>query len=139
MRLLLDTNIFVFMVNEPESLTRDVMALLEDYDNLIYISTTSIAELITSYRTKGLFKKKWSSEREMVEYIYNGQKWSVDYIDYGTLIALADLRINNAQNHRDPNDHLIIAQAIAHRMTLVSSDAKFPFYRKQGLRLVENR
>ena len=29
-------------------------------------------------------------------------------------------------------------QAISHRMTLVSSDTKFAFYRKQGLRLIEN-
>ena len=139
MRLLLDTNIFVFMVNEPESLTHDVMSILEDCENLVYVSTISIVELITSYRTKGLFNKKWRTEREMVEYVYNSEKWSVDPLDYGTLVTLADLEINTAQHHKDPNDHLIIAQAISHRMTLVSSDTKFAFYRDQGLQLIENR
>jgi len=33
---------------------------------------------------------------------------------------------------------IIIAQAISHRMTLISSDTKFPFYRKQGLDLIVN-
>ena len=33
---------------------------------------------------------------------------------------------------------VIIAQAISHRMTLISSDTKFPFYRKQGLDLIVN-
>ncbi|KWW24264.1 MAG: hypothetical protein F082_1872 [bacterium F082] len=32
-----------------------------------------------------------------------------------------------------------MSQAISHRMTLVSSDTKFPFYRKQGLALIENK
>ena len=53
-------------------------------------------------------------------------------------ICLAALQINEAQEHKDPFDHIIIAQAISHKMMLVSSDTKFPFYRKQGLRLIEN-
>ena len=32
----------------------------------------------------------------------------------------------------------MVSDPISHKMTLVSSDTKFPFYRKQGLRLVEN-
>ena len=84
MRLLLDTNIYAFMLQNPEALSRDVCALLEDYE-------------------------------------------------------MADLNINTAQNHKDPSDHIIIAQAIAHRMTLISADGKFPFYRNQGLDLVENK
>ena len=40
--------------------------------------------------------------------------------------------------HKDPYDHIIIAQALSHRMTLVSSDKKFPFYRRQGLQLIAN-
>ena len=52
--------------------------------------------------------------------------------------TLAALHVNEEQEHKDPFDHIIIAQAITHKMTLVSSDTKFPYYRKQGLKLVEN-
>ena len=38
-----------------------------------------------------------------------------------------------------PFDHIIISQAISHKMTLISSDTKFPYYRKQGLDLIENK
>ena len=34
--------------------------------------------------------------------------------------------------------YMISDQNISHKMALVSSDTKFPFYRKQGLRLIEN-
>jgi PIN domain nuclease of toxin-antitoxin system len=37
----------------------------------------------------------------------------------------------------DPSDHIIIAHAITERLTLLSSDEKFPFYRNQGLELIE--
>ena len=86
MRLLLDTNIYVYMVSDRNSLTGDVCAYIEDPENLKYLS----------------------------------------------IISLQD------QDHKDPFDHIIIAQAISHKMTLISSDTKFPFYRKQGLRLIEN-
>lgn len=40
-------------------------------------------------------------------------------------------------DHRDPSDHIIISHAITERMALMSSDTKFPFYRNQGLELIE--
>jgi PIN domain nuclease of toxin-antitoxin system len=43
------------------------------------------------------------------------------------------------EGHNDPSDRLIISQALTERMTLISSDTKFPKYRKQGLDLIANR
>ena len=37
----------------------------------------------------------------------------------------------------DPSDHIIISHAITEHLTLLSSDQKFPFYRDQGLDLIE--
>ena len=51
----------------------------------------------------------------------------------------AKLRINEAQEHYDPSDHLIISHAITNRIPLISADGKFPFYRNQGLELIENK
>ena len=36
MRYLIDTNIFVFFVADPDRLSRDVRMLLEDYDSQLY-------------------------------------------------------------------------------------------------------
>ena len=41
-------------------------------------------------------------------------------------------------NHNDPNDRLIIAQAIRDRIPLISSDSKFNQYTNQGLELIFN-
>jgi PIN domain nuclease of toxin-antitoxin system len=51
----------------------------------------------------------------------------VDRIDRSVLELLAD----------KPSDHIIISHAITERLPLISSDLKFPFYRKQGLDLIE--
>ena len=50
----------------------------------------------------------------------------------------ARLQTNEAQDHNDPSDHLIIAHAICNGIPLISDDDKFPFYRGQGLELIEN-
>ncbi|MBR2237212.1 MAG: hypothetical protein IJ887_04960 [Prevotella sp.] len=50
----------------------------------------------------------------------------------------ARLRTNVAKGHKDPFDHMIISHAITEKMTLVSSDLRFPFYRRQGLSLLFN-
>ena len=40
--------------------------------------------------------------------------------------------------HNDPSDRLIIAQAIIEKIPIISSDKKFPEYRKQGLEFIPN-
>ena len=54
-----------------------------------------------------------------------------------TALTYANLVINEADDHKDPSDHIIIAHAITERLTLISSDKKLPFYRNQGLDLIE--
>lgn len=138
MRLLLDTHIYAYMIDERDRLARDVASLIEDPENLIYISAESLHELITIYRAKGVLRNVFANEQDMVDYVLQDYNVAIDYPDSHVMRQLAALHINAAQDHRDPVDHLIIAQAIAHHMTLVSADSKFPFYRSQGLHLIEN-
>ena len=139
MRLLLDTNIYVYMVSDRKSLTKDVCSCLEDPENLKYLSIISLQELITAFRTKKLLSNIWKTEAEMISFVLNDPSVEIDNTDVNVIRTLAALQTNDAQEHKDPFDHIIIAQAICHKMTLVSSDNKFPFYRKQGLRLLENK
>ena len=119
-------------------LTRDVLEILEDPENLKYLSIVSLQELITAFRTKRLLSNIWKTEAEMISFVLNDPSVEIDNTDVNVIRTLAALQTNEAQEHKDPFDHIIIAQAISHKMTLVSSDTKFPFYRKQGLRLVQN-
>ena len=139
MRLLLDTNIYVYMVSDRKSLTNVVCEYLEDPENLKYLSIVSLQELNTAFRTKKLLSNIWKTEAEMIAFVLNDPSVEIDNTDVNVIRTLAALQINESMGHKDPFDHIIIAQAISHKMTLVSSDTKFPFYRKQGLRLLENK
>ena len=137
MRYLIDTNIFVYMFTDKELLSKDVAAIIEDYDNVFYLSVESLKELIVAYRNKGLMTKVWKDEKDMIQYIRNS-----------TLVLLplkpehmqtySEMQINEAQGHKDPSDHVIIAQAITEKIPLITSDKRFDFYRTQGLDLIQN-
>lgn len=66
MRILIDTQIFIFLVQDFSSLSREVVSLLSDYANTLHMSAESVKELIVAYNNKGLLTKKWKSAEEMV-------------------------------------------------------------------------
>lgn len=62
--------------------------------------------------------------------------------DYENILCISAETLREmivAFNNKDPSDHVIISQAITEHLPLVSSDTRFPFYREQGLDLIENR
>ena len=58
MRYLIDTNIFVYAVIDRDSLDRDVTAIPQEPDTVLYMSAESVRELIVGYRNKGLCSKR---------------------------------------------------------------------------------
>jgi PIN domain nuclease of toxin-antitoxin system len=48
---------------------------------------------------------------------------------------IASLAVELPEHHRDPQDHIIIATALAYKGTLISADGKFPLYSELAGRL----
>ncbi|MDR2971126.1 MAG: PIN domain-containing protein [Bacteroidales bacterium] len=46
MRYYIDTNIFIYLLENKSKLTKNVKSLFEDYNNQIYVSSESIKEFI---------------------------------------------------------------------------------------------
>ena len=137
MRLMLDTCVVIDLLTDPENMSQGARDLLGDPENMLYASCETMRELIVHFNNKQLLNKRWKSAEELlqaVEYDLNIEflsiRRNVGYI-YSRLL------LNEAQGHNDPSDHMIIAHAIAEHMVLLSSDKKFPFYRGQGLELIE--
>jgi PIN domain nuclease of toxin-antitoxin system len=134
MRYLIDTNIFIYQATDNSQLSRKVANILDDYENLIYISNESLRELIVHYNNKKLLRKYWKTKSEMLKSITD---------DFGFLILplTPDVMYTYGKMnlyHNDPSDHVIIAQAISMKMPLISDDNRFPEYRNEGLELIEN-
>ena len=138
MRYLIDTNIFVYAATDRDLLSRDVKAILEQPDIVLNISAESVRELIVGYRNKGLCSKRWKSVEEMVSAIENEFYIKILPLKKEHMATYARMEINEAQGHKDPSDHVIIAHAITERLPLISSDTRFAFYRNQGLDLIFN-
>ena len=134
MRFLPDTNIFIYYATDQQRLSRDVFALLTDYDNLIYISNESLRELIVHYNNKTLLRKFWSSKEQMLREITEKYCFQILPLTPDVMYTYGKMSLY----HNDPSDHVIIAQAITMQMPLISDDNKFPPYRKEGLELIEN-
>ena len=138
MRYLLDTNIFVYSAIDTDSISADVRAILEDYDNVFYMSAESVRELIVAYRNKGLGARYWKTPEAMVRAIEEDYNITILPLKKEHMLTYSQMDINEAQGHKDPSDHVIIAQAITEKIPLISSDTRFPFYVNQGLELIAN-
>ena len=139
MRYLLDTNIYIYFFLDREQLSRDVRAILEDYDNTFCISSETVRELIVGFNNGGIVSRFWKTAKEMVDAIRD--LLFIDILPVGAeqMETYSKLEINHQEKHYDPSDHVIISHAITNGIPLISSDRKFQFYRKQGLELIYNK
>jgi len=136
MRYLIDTNVFVRTTVDYD-ISNDTKSLLEDYENIIYVSSESIKEFIHLVQNGKVIPRKEIRSHDVFDLIENTLGFHVKYVSKEHLHTLAKLEL--VENHNDPSDRLIISQAITEKMSLISSDTKFPKYRKHGLNLIYNR
>ena len=138
MRYLIDTHIYIWYRKERDRLSRDVLTILEDYDNQIYLSSESLREFVLLWNSKPNIRRWWKTPVEMIRSVEEETQFQILYLHKEHYERYARLEINEAQKHYDPSDHLIISHALCNGIPLISDDEKFPFYRGQGLELIEN-
>ena len=82
----------------------------------------------------------WNAEVKMSQLLSKNRKHvKILPLKKEHMQTYAHMEINEAQGHKDPSDHVIIAHAITEHLPLISSDTRFGFYRSQGLDLVFNQ
>jgi PIN domain nuclease of toxin-antitoxin system len=133
---MIDTNIFLFVIQERDKLSGDVWDILNDYENKIYISSESVKEIILLLRAGRIEMPIWKTTKDIFSSI---EDWGfiVDYIKKEHILALG--KIEPVYGHNDPYDHAIMAHAITNKITLISSDGKMRFYQNQGLNFIWNK
>ncbi len=122
MRILLDTHVLIWLVEGDKNLSTVARSAIEDEDNSLYLSIASLWE-ITIKLSLGKLDLQLSVD-EMVESFLIPGGIEILQIEIGHLSILRDLPLH----HRDPFDRLIIAQAQAEKMTLISADGVFDLY-----------
>ncbi len=118
MRLLLDTNAFLWWRSGSPELPARVSDQIRNPDNGIVVSIASLWEIAIK---RGLGKLRFCEDfaEVMAE-----EQLDLLTITYAHLRALDNL----PQHHRDPFDRLLISQSLAERIPIVTADRAFAAY-----------
>ena len=118
MKLLLDTNVLLRMLEEPHRLSADVQAALDDLSNTLVVPTASLVEISIKVGTGRMVMPPQLLERL--------SEFGCDFLPVKAehAMRMADLPVI----HRDPFDRLIVAQALAEDLILLTTDRLLETY-----------
>lgn len=119
MAFLLDTHTLIWALSAPERLPGAVRHLIEDPNNAIFVSAASAWEIAIKTALGKLDFPLATLPKAL-----NDCDFAELPISVAHTLQLSAL----PQHHRDPFDRLLIAQAIAEGMTLVSRDPLLRLY-----------
>ncbi|MDR3184527.1 MAG: type II toxin-antitoxin system VapC family toxin [Prevotellaceae bacterium] len=136
MRYLIDTNILIRLKTDKAGLSKDVLQIIEDPENLIYVSAASVWEIYMLMHGEKIHVPAWKCARDVFDTIKKELGYTVNYIKEEHLLTFAGLA--PVKNHTDPFDRMIVAQAITEEMPLISSDTNMKHYRRQTLDFIPN-
>ena len=120
MKFLLDTHALLWWLADDDQLGNGAREVVADPVNDILISMVSLWEIVVKVRIGKL-------QADIAEIVDAVQREGFTVLDVGMahLVALAGLPMH----HRDPFDHLLIAQAMTEEATFMSEDrnaARYP-------------
>jgi PIN domain nuclease of toxin-antitoxin system len=122
---LLDTHVFVWLVESPEHLAEDVILTLRDMENEIFVSAATFWEIAMN-RNRGRMRFPGDIGEEIRA--ANFVELPVTGAHYEASVALPEI-------HRDPFDRLIVAQALSEGLVLVTRDKLLGAYNVPMIRV----
>ncbi|WP_017293828.1 type II toxin-antitoxin system VapC family toxin [Geminocystis herdmanii] len=122
MKILLDTHAFILWTLSPEKLSINGLNLIENTDNILYLSIASIWEMQIKISINKLY-----FDNPLAEIITNQR--NINNIEILTIELEHIWQLNNIPlHHRDPFDRMLIAQAVTKKIPILSIDSIFNQY-----------
>ena len=137
MRYYLDTNVLIFVLTRDyDNISRNVEYILDDFSSRFYVSSVVVRELIHLYKSGDIEHKELKSAKSLFDAM---DKIGIEIVPMNKYHLLRYASLETVTEHKDPNDYIIISQAISDRIPIISSDSKFKEYARQGLELIFNK
>ncbi len=114
MNLLLDTHVLLWWLDDPAQLSEAARAAIRDEGNVVYVSAATAWEIVIK---KALGKLDAPGN---LDEVLRDCRFTPLPITIAHTLALQPLPMH----HRDPFDRMLVAQARAEEMTIVTRDAK---------------
>ncbi len=115
MRLLLDTQVLLWSAGEPKRLPEEARALLAAPENLLHFSPANLWEVVIK---NGLGRDDFQVDAHALRRGLLDNGYRELCIDSSHALMVQNL----PAIHKDPFDRILIAQAMAEGLTLVTSD-----------------
>jgi len=121
MRLLLDTHALLWLLDGDPRLESRACDLVTDPANAVFVSSVSLWEIAVKLRIGKL-------SANLPQIIAGIQETGLQFLNITHQHYLKLVSISVFTDHKDPFDHLLIAQAMTENMVLVSDDRNVPRY-----------
>jgi PIN domain nuclease of toxin-antitoxin system len=122
MRLLLDTHIFLWLISGNASLSDGFRRAIVNSDNEVYLSAVSVWEVTVKHQLGKLTLPENPS-------LYLPRQRERHQIMSLVMDELSVARLSDLDSlHRDPFDRMLICQALAHDLLLVTVDGAIQQY-----------
>lgn len=121
MKLLLDTHLLLWAAGEPSRLSKEARNLINDPDNELLFSAASLWEVSIK---RGLRRKDFKADPRILRrgLLDNGYGEIPIHSDH--VVVLDSL----PAVHKDPFDRILVAQAVAEGIELVTTDSQMLQY-----------
>jgi PIN domain nuclease of toxin-antitoxin system len=126
MKLLLDTQVFIWLINEDKRLGKYALQLLHDTTTLLIVSYFSLFEIIIKSSIG-----KLNFDPSVIDDL---PKMGIELL-FPNNNTLRDYTLFNPEN-RDPFDNALMSVALREKCTFITSDAKILAVSYPGLRLI---
>lgn len=127
MKILLDTQAFLWIISDAPELSKKAKKIFLDQENDLFLSLASIWEMAIK-SSIGKLKLKQPIEKFFPTQLQENSILQLD-ISFRHVVGVTSLPFH----HRDPFDRLIISQAIQENLPILSSDEAFDAYNIQRL------
>lgn len=131
MRLLVDTHVFLWAYSESARLPTGIRNIMADPDNELFVSAVTFWEIAIKVSV-GKLTPVGDHPARLIELAESMGMKAIPLLpnEAATYVNLIE------DTHFDPFDRMLIWQAISQKLTLVSGDAEFSRFKKDGLKLL---
>lgn len=135
MKILLDTHVIIWTLTDDPRLSAEARRLISSSENIVCISTVSLWEI--AMKNMKAPQKCPYHEMEILEYCVQSGIESI-FIEPKHVLALRTLQVAEGHylSNQDPFDRMLVAQAKADDMILLTHDANLSHYHEDCIRMI---
>jgi PIN domain nuclease of toxin-antitoxin system len=129
---LVDTHYLLWTLFHPDRIENAILDVLRDSASIKYVSGISLWEISLKYSLGKLILKETDPEEILEKTTESG----FHLLSLENDLLATYFKLPKQSNHKDPFDRMLIWQAIAHDLVLITKDREIEEYVSHGLKVV---